>query len=416
MPVVLRAAYSCVTPLFCGGADPKRSELRLSSFKGVLRYWWRALAWSKFHGDLRRIETEEANLFGGAGSAGQSKVAMRLVVEEPGRLLRPGDRLAESADTRRDLRGVYYLGYGLVQGYGRNMGCVTRAALVPPIRFVVEMLVSRDKVGASTFQLLIDALKAVGLVGGMGARSRRGFGSLVLTQLTVQDLSGISCEVVWKAPQSVTELREAISGLHTNRASPEMPVYTAFSAGSRAVIVRNDSKNALSLLNHLGEEMMYYRSWGRNGLVLGEPSERRFREDHDLMLLSDRPTTHPRRVAFGLPHNYFFSSSKDSRTRSVRPIGPRGKELDRRASPLFIHIHMCGDDPVAVLTFLPAQFLPPGSAILVNGVSVPIEEDEKRLYEPVEEFLNRLLGRSSWPDNKSKVRWTQTEEVRWAWA
>jgi len=77
---------------------------------------------------------------------------------------------------------------------------------------------------------------------------------------------------------------------------------------------------------------------------------------------------------------------------------------------------MCGDDPVAVLTFLPAQFLPPGSAILVNGVSVPIEEDEKRLYEPVEEFLNRLLGRSSWPDNKSKVRWTQTEEVRWAWA
>ena len=83
----IEATYRVVTPMFCGGADPeRRAELRLPSFKGVLRFWWRALAWTRLDGDLGRIRREEDALFGSAGG-GRSRVLMRLahVFQSPDR-------------------------------------------------------------------------------------------------------------------------------------------------------------------------------------------------------------------------------------------------------------------------------------------------------------------------------------------
>ena len=51
MAVEINARYLVTTPLFGRGADDDRPELRLPSFKGVLRFWWRALAWSRLQGD-----------------------------------------------------------------------------------------------------------------------------------------------------------------------------------------------------------------------------------------------------------------------------------------------------------------------------------------------------------------------------
>ena len=38
---LIRATYRITTPMFCGGAE-QQAEFRLPSFKGVLRFWWRA--------------------------------------------------------------------------------------------------------------------------------------------------------------------------------------------------------------------------------------------------------------------------------------------------------------------------------------------------------------------------------------
>ena len=49
-----------VTPLLMHGAD-KDAELREQSFKGVMRFWWRAI-----HGnlDLKTLKKEENKIFG----------------------------------------------------------------------------------------------------------------------------------------------------------------------------------------------------------------------------------------------------------------------------------------------------------------------------------------------------------------
>ncbi len=76
------ATYSVVTPLFLGDALRDASRLSLASFKGQLRFWWRALAWPRI-GDLAKLHEREAWLFGKAGEAGekafgQSHLVLRL--------------------------------------------------------------------------------------------------------------------------------------------------------------------------------------------------------------------------------------------------------------------------------------------------------------------------------------------------
>ncbi len=73
----LRADFSIVTPLFMGGADPQSAELRVSGMKGMLRFWWRALAWSRLK-SVDQVRSEEAKIFGST-EEGQSSVKIRLL-------------------------------------------------------------------------------------------------------------------------------------------------------------------------------------------------------------------------------------------------------------------------------------------------------------------------------------------------
>ena len=73
---------------------------------------------------------------------------------------------------------------------------------------------------------------------------------------------------------------------------------------------------------------------------------------------------------------------------------------------MFIHIHECDDSPVAVLSFLPARFLPERlSKISVGGREV-MQKPEEELYRPIRDFLKRLLD----PD-KRKEPFTAVIEV-----
>src|SRR5579885_765120 len=116
MPII-EAEYQAVTPAFCAGADPNQPELRAPSFKGVLRFWWRALAWSRLKGDLRKIHDEEERVFGGPGT-GCSRVALQVAAYEPSRLrVAKKDQVLEVTDGRVVGDGARYLGYGLMEAF-----------------------------------------------------------------------------------------------------------------------------------------------------------------------------------------------------------------------------------------------------------------------------------------------------------
>ena len=140
-------------------------------------------------------------------------------------------------------------------------------------------------------------------------------------------------------------------------------------------------------------------------------SERNFPDDHHLMDQDWRQRrSHPRRIVFGLPHNYGQPS-----TEHVEPA----EKYDRRASPLFIHIHQTSEKSpsMAVLSFLPACFLPSEA----GGISVGKQERGRRgsgdwekqsvelasedLWNPINAFLDRFLD----PNEREESFGTVTE-------
>ena len=395
MPTEIEATYRVVTPMFCAGADPGRAELRLPSFKGVLRFWWRALAWSRLEGDLEEIRRQEDVLFGSTG-AGQSRVSMRLAMDSDPPLIRKDEVLTVPAPDGRVVgEGARYLGYGVMHAFGIRAGQLTRTCLRAPFDFTVHMRLREREASPDELRQqsasLKDALVCLGTLGGMGAKSRKGYGSLAIQSLLVNG------EQWWRLPQNMHELRDALVTFRRDRHAAGQPAYTALSREARHVLLAGDRTQAMELLDLVGRELMRYRSWGHNGRVLGQSSEKNFGDDHDLMH-GNRRNKHPRRIAFGLPHNYGKAPDKQ--------VGPYDKALDRRASPLFIHIHECGDTPIAVLSFLPARFLPEDrSDISVGGAPIR-QTPEPELYQPIHKFLDRLPG-----PERGKKRFTDVVEV-----
>ena len=401
----LTATFRIVTPMFLGGAEPTRqAELRVPSIKGALRFWWRALMW--WHGihETSDLKKQEDALFGCSDSRiGQSQFLLRI--EAPAKasalnvgmiLSKNGKREGNSQDVVGE--GARYLGYGLMGAFGEKGGKLTRSCLLAPSEFLLHVHF-KPEASQADCQQIQDALKLLGLCGGLGSRARRGFGSLSLVSLTRDGA------VVWTAPSIAQEWeRELRSALGHLSESSGIAEWTGFCRGqSKALLLSSSATSPLEMLGQMGRDFTFFRSWGRNGKVLGLDSEKLFQDDHDLMKTpAGSRNHHPRRIAFGLPHNY----GKDAE----QQVAPADKDYDRRASALFFHIHQpsAQRSPLGVLLYLPSRFLSLNrDKISVGGKNVPlVHQGDGDFWKPVHEFLERLRSGSG------KERFTETLPIQ----
>lgn len=386
----LTAKFRIVTPMFCAGADQAQAELRIPSIKGALRFWWRALQWDKVGGDIKKLHEQEAALFG-SSKGGQSRVLIRIkqgTDRKPmpnGKVLsQKGDRFLEPQRPETNIvgEGARYLGYGVMEAFGnRNKntqpGQLTRPCYPCPLEDIIVSFNCRD---AETAKAIQPAIIAFGLFGGLGSKSRKGYGSVTLTELKIGDQTV-------ELPSPEVFIRQIQNG-------KSLPAWTAFSEKSQFVLLLgNPNESPLELLNRIGRDLVFFRSWGRNGKVFGGNSERRFQSDHALMdgviNHNGTPSTHPERIAFGLPQNYFFSSTNGKG-------GVKPGQHERRASPLFLHIHQSssGNTPLAIISLLPAKFLPDAEQISVeknrDRKTRVACKPEGELYEPILDWMQSL--------------------------
>jgi CRISPR-associated protein Cmr1 len=258
---------------------------------------------------------------------------------------------------------------------GTEAGQLTRP-MIPGGEFTVALKFSSSASDAEKRQVR-NALVLLGTVGSMGSKSRKGYGSLTLTHLD----NGNELELPVDPAQ---RLKRVLKGLSRNDNAP-LPEWTAWSGRSRIVTLSLENARSVEILDKLGREMVHYRSWGKDGTVLGKPREGNFKEDHDLYYKKPVSIQHPKRIAFGLPHNY---GKKPDET-----VEPAPTDLDRRASPLFLHVHQLSENshPIGVVTFLPARFLPNDTQIKAFGTDVPLDTSDS-FWDPIREFLKRLQG------------------------
>lgn len=394
------ATYRVTTPLFLGGADPNaNAELRPSTLKGLLRFWFRALALPQIK-KWTEVQNLENDIFGSTKK--QSSFLLTIHQQE-------GLSVTNSGDNWRDRYGLLYLGRGVVQEkripQKRHTEIQVRPYFEPGGSFTIRLQTKRDAPKDTAFFLPL-TLQALGLFGAAGARARKGFGSLSLESLICDG------EEVWEKPATVEDLKNRqkmlLQKIKLGETSVSLPEYTAFSSQSRIWIART-ATDAFELLNDLGYEILRYRSYGRKDRgkhILPDRSdaEQNFADDHDLMLDfcgGKQIKTHPHRVVFGLPHNYFFISTKNNVN-----ISPTNKDYNRRASPLFIHIHALNtNNYAAILTLLPAIFLPSGEKIKISA------SRQKRIFNAVDVDCN--VDYRYITDFMNRPAFSQSREVVW---
>ena len=406
----LTATYRIVTPMFIGDGHQHATSIRPPSIKGALRFWWRALNWKRFIKDvdqataLRRLHEEEARLFGsavreenGRQIGGQGKFLLSV---DTTRLHTTNKNTVHPQFSKRD--AARYLSYGLMEAFssekkGTQAGQLIRSCINENQEFTVHIRF-RDTVESS----LQDALILLGLLGGLGSRSRHGIGSIVLTHL--YKIKENKREPCWTAPDSKESYQKMIQDiLKDSLMVSQLPPYSAFSAQSRVDILLTQQTDPYSTLQNFAHSMLMYRSWGKDGKVLGQPSEKRFKSDHDWSKNIRPNNFHPRRVIFGLPHNY--GKEKNQQVTS--------ETYERRASPLFFHVHQIGAEQfLGVSILLKSIFLPSTERIRV-GEKKSKEGDnlvsQNIKWSIITDFLDGLDGADGVPNhpprfpNKEKI-------------
>jgi CRISPR-associated protein Cmr1 len=355
-----------VTPCFLGGAKGQ-AEWRGASIRGQLRWWFRAVAGAHFGQDLEKVRAAEEEIFGSTRRCS----SLRLLpgrgpeAEKPDGTGVPfgesltAEEIAQRWKNKNDatlnrLRlqnrfsdPLHYLAYGPV----------TRGRLDRPF-LPASTSVSFDLQWVRTpaddlSQLFTSALWAWLYLGGIGARSRKGFGSLHLQRIA-------SDKPAWKTPMDQDAFRnEAGRLLALGRRVDGEPAWTCFSQGSRIFVGSDGFDTADEALSRLGGWLIAFR--------------RRYGKATDTRSLDKLPVAGrdyewaapngtklrqgiPDRIGFGLPLP--FTRRVDGQFLGESVIwGPDEKD-PRRASPLLLHVARFGKSYFPVLTYLPAQFLP----------------------------------------------------------
>lgn len=392
------------TPLF-GGDDPARDDgtpVRVPSIRGALRFWFRAVAAGHGVPDGAELWKAEEAVFGSTGTP--SAIRLRVLPEQPtasGRRSRPDWAISEERARRHGFDGAQYL---LGQGLWDYQTGLRRGFVKPGLEFDLDVRFGRDEHVNARFML---ALWAWLTYGGLGARTRRGFGQLVCTAVrgelpcgwTHADLLPPTDADSWAAlgdcalPGSLPG-RDALgwgtllpAPPPTGAPLPEFPTLTPrWWAGS---VLERRAGSLGEALHRAGLRWRWFRA-------AQDQDDRR------------KPTQHTRSpewtnvihgvddrypiAAFGLPVGYFSSASGFKAT-----VTPElaGTPL-RRASPVWLRPVLLQGGRWGVFTHLfYARLLPEGAELRIDDGRPTL-----RPPEDAEEAWDRWIdGESRLPDN-----------------
>jgi CRISPR type III-B/RAMP module RAMP protein Cmr1 len=191
--IVETREYKLITPLFGGGVEPNTPDpvtvIRATEIRGHLRFWWRATRGGQFE-TIEELKAKEDEIWGSAAkfekqrrAYGPSPVSIRVL--EYSWKSKADSKAFEIVDKKNDGKWRAYPKSGVAPAYAsfplkpddKEIRRTKQNTEIPDIYHDVEFTISISY--PNKYKLDIEAaLWAWETFGGIGARTRRGFGAI----------------------------------------------------------------------------------------------------------------------------------------------------------------------------------------------------------------------------------------------
>lgn len=355
-----------ITPLFLSGADNKTVELRPSAFKGMMRFWWRAV---RAETETEKLWKEEARIFGAADEKiGRSRVRINLKWDK--KKFEKQVKQDTKKWLKKDLKdyfGVQYLLY--------SVGLNIREFLLPGFEFEITLSCFDKEVlkkAIASFWCLI-------FLGGIGTRSRRGGGNLKVKYIKEGEeyLNGIKFTIDDNIERWFKENLDKVKQLIgcKNKGSD----YTSI---SKVTILIFDSLNSWKkALDKIGKCFRNFRN--------------RKEPDYSFVkkyLLFGKTPNYIEKVEFGLPLSYRYKSL-DYKSAIIEGAN---KERQRSASPLIFKVIEVNKEfyPLIILLNKP-YLLPDEDKLKIRETTKKGEKQKAKIFSHVsdsQKIINDFLS------------------------
>lgn len=315
------AECKVITPMFMAGADGKTPELRPSEFKGMMRFWWRAI---KAEDNIESLKSEENKIFGGTGDK-EEKSKVKLVIQN--NTLSINDNILSEIGNNNGLKYLYYSTFSL-KSRGQP---IIRKYIKPNSIFRINLFSFEETIFDQTLASLWLAI----YLGGFGTRARRGGGNLVIEKIinnfSKLDKLNFTCNVSSKEELKIWLSRNISAIKKIINQSTGTAKYSTLKNGK--ILMFDPMNSWKEALNFIGEKF------------------KEFRIENESKIFET--------AVFGMPimHSRF--------SRRIVPYDSK-RISDRWASPIFIKVLKGGD----------GKYYPIITQLLPGGIK-SIGEEEK---------------------------------------
>lgn len=350
--------YQLITPLFGGGVTPGECDpvtiIRGTEIRGQLRFWWRATRGGRFT-DIKALKEEEDKIWGAPYTKDEQGVPHEETVQITVEIINSGTSVEPFKKDKQKQRGSdqepqipAYAAFPLQPNQDRNKQAKPPQTVQNGISFTLTITFP-----ASKKDDIEAALWAWETFGGVGARTRRGFGALHLLKINGQinvDLPNANKPEEWIQKK----LTPFVDGGKSPTGTPHLSEKTQFKT-TRA------SNDAISVWNQLIRRLQQFRQarygsqYGRSMWPEADTIRHLTGASHTGRVPNPTVNKFPR-AAFGLPIIFQFKDSNKRNTNDPQS-DPRKTALElenynRLASPLILKPLACQNGNFIGLAFI----------------------------------------------------------------
>jgi CRISPR-associated protein Cmr1 len=371
--------YALMTPLYGGGVTPTEPDpitvVRATEVRGQLRFWWRATRGGRSAEDASMREREDA-IWGKAYEKGDTGISsnetVQIVVDvDPARRGEAVQTFLPGRTPRPTAHVSGYAAFPLQLEQGKVWkGTHFTLTMTYPTRWSAEIEA---------------ALWAWETFGGLGARTRRGFGALHLLEINGESARSLPTSrgiETWIREQARHHIQEGQFPAGVPHLSPEI-----------AVVVTGLNRDPVEAWKNLIKKLQEFRQQKDMSNRSAWPEADAIRAIARTGPTADIPKFP--RAAFGLPVIFHFTGQNapagnytlnEADTQRGPEQGNAHPHKERFASPLILRPFQCSDGMSVGLALLLE-----GSRVDLNHLVV---QDERKRSQPVEGTLTTQEART----------------------